>query len=57
MDEVHTSPGHLCGYCHGVGYFSSPYREQNEEPTPCPVCDGMGMVDAIVAIEWKPSKK
>ena len=55
--EVHTSPGHLCGYCHGVGYFSSPYREQNEEPTPCPVCDGMGMVDAIVNIEWKPSKK
>ena len=55
--EVHTSPGHLCGYCKGVGYFVSPYRDREEEPTSCPVCDGSGQVDAIITVEWKPSKK
>ena len=55
--EVHTSPGHLCGYCHGVGHFRSPYRDRDEEPTPCPVCGGSGMLDAIITVEWKPRKE
>lgn len=52
--ELLTSPGHVCGYCHGRGYFSGLY-EENE--TICPVCDGAGQVDAIITVEWKPGKK
>ncbi|MBQ3189390.1 MAG: hypothetical protein IJB60_08180 [Bacteroidaceae bacterium] len=55
--EMLTSSEHVCGYCKGMGYFQPCWYHRNEEPTPCPVCDGTGMVDAIVTIEWKPSKK
>lgn len=55
--ELLTSPGHICGYCNGMGYFRGSWCHVDEEPTTCPVCDGTGQVDAIVTIEWKPSKK
>lgn len=55
--EILTSPGHVCGYCKGIGYFRGSYLHSDEDPTTCPVCDGTGQVDAIVTIEWKPSKK
>lgn len=54
--EVHTSLGHVCEYCHGVGYFASNFPLLDDEPSPCPVCGGSGQVDAIITIEWKPSK-
>ena len=57
VKEQLKSLGHVCRYCSGMGYFQPCWYHRNEEPTPCPVCDGTGMVDAIVTIEWKPSKK
>lgn len=55
--ELLTSPGHVCGYCHGMGYFRGSWCNREEEPKSCPVCGGTGQVDAIVTVEWKPSKK
>ena len=52
--ELLTSPGHVCSYCHGKGFFSSLHGEKE---TICPVCGGSGQVDAIITVEWKASKK
>lgn len=52
--ERMNSPGHICSYCHGKGYFwqgNEPVKES------CPVCNGSGKLDAEITIEWKPSKK
>lgn len=57
VKEQIKSFGHVCRYCNGMGYFRGSWCHRNEEPTPCPVCDGTGQVDAIVTIEWKPCKK
>lgn len=54
--ETITSNGHLCGYCHGNGFF---WGEQQRERVKkdCPVCKGSGKLDAVITIEWKPSKQ
>ena len=54
--ELITSPGHVCGYCHGIGHFEPEWYRPYEESIPCPVCGGSGQVDAIITVEWKPSK-
>ena len=57
-DETLVSTGHRCEYCQGNGYF---WSEQDNDPdpikTPCPMCNGKGMLDAIVTIKWKPSNR
>ena len=55
MKETITSNGHSCGYCHGNGFF---WNEQQREyvKKDCPVCNGSGKLDAVITIEWKPSK-
>lgn len=49
------SPGHKCSYCHGNGWF---WGEEGRERVKidCPVCKGSGELDAVITIEWKPSK-
>lgn len=55
MKETIISNGHLCGYCHGNGFFwSEELRERVK--TPCPVCNGSGKLDAVITVDWKPSK-
>lgn len=56
MKETITSNGHSCGYCHGKGFF---WGEQQRERVKinCPVCNGSGKLDAVITIEWKPSKQ
>lgn len=56
MKEIITSSGHTCGYCHGSGFF---WRDEMRErvKTPCPVCDGSGKLDAVITVNWKPSKQ
>ena len=56
MKEVIHSDGHPCEYCHGNGFF---WDEQQRERVKrnCPVCYGSGMLDAVVTIEWKPTKE
>ena len=53
--ECLTSPGHVCGYCNGKGYFTLPKGHQEVETRGCPVCGGTGQVDAKITIEWKAS--
>lgn len=56
--ELLVSPGHLCGRCHGAGGFigwGSPYGD--DVWTVCPLCGGIGKVDAVVTVEWRPSEK
>ena len=52
--ESISSPGHRCSYCHGNGYFWEDGIESVKKP--CPVCNGSGRLDAVITIEWKPSK-
>lgn len=54
--ELLVSPGHRCGYCKGNGWFwdTDPHGEDIQKP--CPACGGSGEMDAVVTIEWKPSK-
>lgn len=56
MEETIHSDSHPCGYCQGSGFF---WRERLREfeKEDCPVCNGSGMLDAVITIEWKPSKK
>ena len=54
--EMLVSPGHKCGYCQGNGWF---WGEEHHESVKvnCPVCGGSGQLDAIVTVDWKPTRK
>lgn len=53
--ESLCSSSHKCSYCHGNGWFWG--EEQRERvKIDCPVCKGSGKLDAVITIEWKPSK-
>lgn len=55
LKEIIKSNGHTCGYCHGNGFFwSEELRERVK--TSCPVCNGSGKLDAVITVDWKPSK-
>lgn len=56
MKETITSNGHLCEYCHGNGFFWSEILRERVK-TDCPVCKGSGKLNALITIEWKPSKQ
>lgn len=51
--ETFASTGHTCPACGGSGRFVGPPREDD---TTCPACGGSGKLDAVVTVEWKPSK-
>lgn len=53
--ECFVSTGHVCGYCHGKGWFDSGL--QKEGTVTCPDCGGTGELMAVVSIEWKPNDK
>lgn len=55
--ELVVSKGHTCGYCHGNGWFWGIDEFRDRVKNTCPLCEGSGMLDAIVTIEWKPSNK
>lgn len=55
--EMIVSKGHNCGYCQGNGWFWGRDEFGDSIKNPCPICEGSGMVDALVTIEWKPSRK
>lgn len=55
--ELLISPRHTCSYCHGNGWFWKPDEFGDNIKIDCPVCEGSGQLDAIVTIEWKPSKR
>jgi DnaJ-class molecular chaperone len=46
--------GVTCGYCGGRGWFSR--HDTDEETESCPICNGTGMVDAKVDVQWAPTK-
>lgn len=50
--ESFVSRGHVCGYCHGRGYFLGD-RDTTE---PCPDCGGTGELMAVVTVDWKKNK-
>lgn len=56
MKETITSTDHPCGRCDGSGIFreDQPHGIVIKE---CPVCNGSGKLDAVITIEWKPSKQ
>lgn len=56
MKETIHSNGHSCGYCHGNGFFLGEQLREYVKKN-CPVCNGSGKLDAVITIEWKPSKK
>ncbi len=55
MKEIIISNGHLCGYCRGNGFFWDE-QQRDRVKKDCPVCNGRGKLDAVITIEWKPSK-
>lgn len=55
--ELVVSKEHTCGYCHGNGWFWGRDESGDSVKNPCPICEGSGMVDAVITIDWKPSKK
>lgn len=55
-EEHIESHGHKCEYCHGYGGFAGD-EQRGIAWRECPVCKGAGMMDAIVTIKWRPSKK
>lgn len=55
--EMIVSKGHTCGYCYGNGWFWGRDGFGDSIKNDCPICEGSGMVDAVVTVEWKPSNK
>jgi len=53
--ESLLSRGHKCSYCHGNGWFWGEERRESVK-VDCPVCKGSGKLDAVITIEWNPSK-
>ena len=55
LTETIVSGGYKCEYCQGNGYF---WAEDGHEHVkdPCPVCNGSGILKAVVTIEWKSQK-
>ena len=51
--ELVVSKGHTCGN----GWFWGVDEFRDRVKNTCPLCEGSGMLDAIVTIEWKPSNK
>lgn len=55
--EVFCIPGHVCSYCKGNGWFWTEDERGESVKRNCPVCHGSGELDAVVTVEWKPSKQ
>lgn len=55
--EMFCSPGHVCTYCKGNGWFWSEDEQGESTKEDCPVCKGSGELDAVVTVEWKESNK
>ena len=55
--ETLISEGHVCGYCHGNGFFWGSDQYGHRTKCPCPVCNGSGELDAHIGIEWKARKE
>jgi DnaJ-class molecular chaperone len=57
MTECIVSTGHLCGYCQGNGWFWGKDDPVGTVKEPCPMCGGSGELDAVITVNWKPSKE
>lgn len=53
-NEAFVSRGHVCGYCHGKGWFYGKPFERYPVREVCPDCGGSGELMAVVTVEWKP---
>jgi len=51
--EVLRSGGHLCNSCHGRGWVWDWREPTVGEKVGCPMCDGVGELEAVVTVEWK----
>lgn len=54
-DERLISKGHQCPECYGNGWH---WAEEGKDyvKDPCSVCNGTGMVDAVVTVHWQASE-
>lgn len=55
--EEQESLGHRCTVCGGMGWRWGYNEKDEDERRTCPVCEGVGLLDAHITIEWKPSVK
>ncbi len=56
--EVFISENHQCPACGGSGEESNNApNPRDEELTHCHFCGGVGVIDAVVSIEWKSKTK
>lgn len=46
--------GYRCGYCNGEAGFWGYDDNYDWTKSKCPKCEGLGMVKAVVRIEWVP---
>jgi len=53
LGEELVVKGLRCNYCNGAGWF--PGYDKDESDIICPVCKGVGEMDAYVSIRWKSS--
>lgn len=55
--EVFTSKGHKCCHCHGEGWIWKDNGIDEREKMDCPWCNGCGLMDAVVTVEWKAGER
>ncbi|RRD01972.1 hypothetical protein [Prevotella sp. OH937_COT-195] len=55
MTERVESRGHSCPYCQGNGFHWQEDDWQERYKKECPICNGSGMLDAVITVEWKAS--
>ena len=56
-DEKRTVEGLRCNYCWGNGWFWNTDEYGEDFKDPCPMCGGLGKLNAEITIKWKPWKK
>lgn len=52
VSELIMSKGHTCSYCNGKGWYWSESYRGDREKADCPVCQGSGMLDAVIKVDW-----
>jgi len=52
--ETFSSHGHTCTYCNGHRTFSEQVTYDEYKTKDCPVCKGVGKLQAKIVIGWLP---
>lgn len=54
--ETFAFTDYICPYCKGEKFFSEEIGRDKIQTTPCPYCEGAGVVMCKIVVSWLPQK-